>query len=71
MDIKSCDILRYCINLKGIKQEVLAKEYGFSAATISHYVSGKNSVKYDDLIGMLNHMGFDIVDVINDLRLKL
>ena len=67
--ITAKQILDYCFENSGLKQFYVAKKCGVCAQSISHYRHHRAQPQYETLCKLVEFMGFDIVDVIVELRL--
>lgn len=67
--ITAKQILDYCFENSGLKQSYVAQRYGVSKESMSNWRTEKRQPQYHTLCELVEFMGFDIVDVIIELRL--
>ena len=68
--ITAAELLTYALNESGLKTSFVAKKYGITVQAINKWKRGDFCPKYDDLCGILEYLGFDMAELIIELRNK-
>lgn len=62
-NVPSHILLKTVREMANISQNRLAIEYGISQSDISKYEAGKQSPRFDDVVGLIECMGFDFITI--------
>ena len=66
--ITAAELLKYAFDESGLRTVFVASKYGIELSTLNTWKRGAYCPKYDDLCGVLELMGFDLVELITTLR---